>query len=405
MLRIGEFSKIAQVSVKTLHYYDQYGLLKPAWVDRFNGYRYYHIQQLTNLNRILALKELGFSLEQIQTIMQDAPSGNELRRMMQLKQMELEKQIQQDTVRLHQIETRLRQINEESAFLRQEVVIKEIPNRLVVGLRKTVSGYGQVFELYEELCAAVPDICRQPDPALPAAAIHYDQEYLEDQMQVELVTPVSRRQKLPRQLKAYQLEGAPQMACLIHQGSLEVLPQIYQGLIGWVEANNYRITGTNREVFLQGVARPNNNAEFTHSPVSEPDTTFITELQVPVERRPIPIFIQKIKEYPQMEPKIETKPAFTVVGLKYYGKNENNEIPKLWAKANPRMHEIKHIVTSPDAAYGICGDMVENGNFSYLAGLAVSSIEDIPEGMDSWGSAGTNLRGLPYHTGRHRADL
>ena len=71
MLKIGEFSKLAQVSVKTLRYYHQYGLLKPAWTDRFNGYRYYRLDQLSTLNSILALKELGFSLEQIQTILQD----------------------------------------------------------------------------------------------------------------------------------------------------------------------------------------------------------------------------------------------------------------------------------------------------------------------------------------------
>jgi len=64
MLKIGEFSKLAQVSVKTLRYYDELGLLRPDWVDRYTGYRFYALQQLPRLNRILALRELGFSLAQ-----------------------------------------------------------------------------------------------------------------------------------------------------------------------------------------------------------------------------------------------------------------------------------------------------------------------------------------------------
>ncbi len=61
MFKIGDFSKLAQVSDKTLRYYAQLGLLKPVWVDRFSGYRYYTLEQLPRLNRILALKDLGFS--------------------------------------------------------------------------------------------------------------------------------------------------------------------------------------------------------------------------------------------------------------------------------------------------------------------------------------------------------
>ena len=79
MLKIGDFSKLAQVSVKTLRYYGQLGLLKPAWTDRFTSYRYYALDQLPRLNRILALKDLGFSLEQIRRLLRDDLSAAELR--------------------------------------------------------------------------------------------------------------------------------------------------------------------------------------------------------------------------------------------------------------------------------------------------------------------------------------
>lgn len=61
MFKIGEFSKLSQVSVKALRYYDELGLLKPASVDRFTAYRYYSADQRPRLNRILALKDLGIA--------------------------------------------------------------------------------------------------------------------------------------------------------------------------------------------------------------------------------------------------------------------------------------------------------------------------------------------------------
>ncbi|HKJ26988.1 MAG TPA: GyrI-like domain-containing protein [Anaerolineales bacterium] len=387
MLRIGEFSKIAQVSVKTLRYYDRYGLLKPAWIDRYNGYRYYHIEQLANLNRILALKELGFSLEQIQKILEDEPSGAELRRMMQLKQMELEKQIKQDTARLGQIEARLHRINQESSLPGQkmltDVIVKEVPTRLVAGLRRTVFSYSLIPHLYTELCQAIPAASQQPDPTLPAATIHYDSEFIESGMNVEMVAPVTQKTNLASPLRVYWLEGAAQMACLIHQGSLEEIPQAFQRLMSWVEANSFRITGLNREVYLRGVA-PTPKTETMPDGSTEEAKATITELQVPVERKPIPIFVQKFKEYPQMEPKIITKPDFTVIGMKYTGKNENGEIPKLWSVAAPRFTEIKNTIESPFVSYGICGNLYEDGRFDYLAGVSVDSTKDIPEGMESW---------------------
>lgn len=84
-----------------------------------------------------------------------------------------------------------------------------------------------------------------------------------------------------------------------------------------------------------------------------------------------------------MEPTIVSKPAFKVVGMKYYGKNENNEIPQLWQQFIPRMGEIKYAVPSR-ISYGVCGDLEESGKFSYLAGLEVSELTELPAGMESW---------------------
>jgi DNA-binding transcriptional MerR regulator len=93
MVKIGYFSRLSQVPKKTLRYYDQIGLLKPAYVDEFTGYRYYNISQLSRLNRILALKDLGLSLEQIGRILTGELTAAELRGMLILRQSQLQEEV------------------------------------------------------------------------------------------------------------------------------------------------------------------------------------------------------------------------------------------------------------------------------------------------------------------------
>ena len=211
MLKIGEFAQETDVTVKTLRHYDKLGLLRPAWIDRFTGYRYYAPEQTPRLNRIMALKDLGFTLEQIGRILQNDVTLDELRGMLRLKHAELEQHIEEEQARLGRIEARLRQIEQEDDFL------------------------------------------------------------------LSLVT--------------------------------------------------------------------------------------------------------QRKEQLKMEPEIVSKPAFTVVGLAYFGKNENNEIPQMWREYMPRVGEIKGEL---GFAYGVCGDVEEDGRFRYIAGHEVENVGAVPAGMERW---------------------
>src|SRR5712671_3186451 len=113
MFRIGEFAQIAQVSGRQLRFYDQLGLLKPAQIDQQTGYRYYTVRQLPRLNSILALKELGLSLEQIGPLLKDEISPAELRSMLTLKRAQVERSLQEEEARLRHIESRIDQIDRE----------------------------------------------------------------------------------------------------------------------------------------------------------------------------------------------------------------------------------------------------------------------------------------------------
>jgi DNA-binding transcriptional MerR regulator len=103
MVKIGDFSKLGQVSVRMLRHYDQFGLLKPDHIDQFTGYRYYTAGQLANLNRILFFKDLGFSLQQIKDLLSDNLPKDQLRGMLLMKQVELERKVQDSHARLARV--------------------------------------------------------------------------------------------------------------------------------------------------------------------------------------------------------------------------------------------------------------------------------------------------------------
>ena len=107
MFKIGEFSRLSRVSVRMLRHYDQLGLLTPSQIDPFTNYRYYSADQLPRLNRILALRDLGFSLEQIAGVLDEDLPADQLLGMLKLKRAEIEEQMQAERLRLARLEARI----------------------------------------------------------------------------------------------------------------------------------------------------------------------------------------------------------------------------------------------------------------------------------------------------------
>jgi DNA-binding transcriptional MerR regulator len=135
VFKIGEFARIAQVSIATLRYYDRCGLLKPKALDPDTGYRYYSLDQLPRLNRILVLKDLGLSLEQIAHILEEDLSLNQLRGMFLLKQAQTQHMIDIEQARLTRITARLSQIEQEGIMPTYEILLKQVDPLLVASIR------------------------------------------------------------------------------------------------------------------------------------------------------------------------------------------------------------------------------------------------------------------------------
>ncbi len=284
MLKIGDFSKLSQVSVKTLHYYDQIGLLKPAKTDRFTSYRYYTFDQLPRLNRILALKDLGFTLEQIAILLDENLPAAQIRGMLRMRQADIHQQMEHMQTRLMQVEVRLRQIEQENTMSTYDVVLKKIEPQMVAAIRDIVPSFGEQSSLWKEMAIYLKNHnARASDPSL---TIYYDTEYREQDVDLETASPVTSRPPSTQRVSVREIAGVEKMACVIHRGPYEAIGDAYAALMNWIEANGYRIIGPNREVYLRC---PDNDYEdseligYADYVALDPED-YVTEIQFPVDK-------------------------------------------------------------------------------------------------------------------------
>ncbi len=271
MIRIGDFSKLSRVPIKTLRYYDEVDLLKPVHVDDFTGYRYYTHEQVTRLNRILALKDLGFTLDQVRGLLDEGLSPEKMRGMLILRQSEIKQRVQEESERLQRVDARLRQIEQEEKMSRYDVVIKSAEAIRVASVRGVVPLPSNQGALWGELGGYLA--LQKVRPAGACFSLYHDDEYKERDWDIEVCEPIGADLTPTQRVKIYQLPAVARMACLVHHGGFTTIGQAYEALMKWIGENSYHITGPAREIYLR---EPKNGSQ------SDPDT--VTEIQLPVEK-------------------------------------------------------------------------------------------------------------------------
>ena len=279
MFRIGDFSRFTRVSVKMLRHYDHLGLLKPARIDPATSYRYYSADQLPRLNRLLALRDLGLSLEQIGPLLDEAFPVAQIRGMLRLKQAELEQQMQEQQRRLEAIRARLDQMEREGQTPAADVVIRRIGPQLMARLRAQVPDTSETHLLFEE---AERHAARYGARAsAPPVAIFYDSEYREADLDMEVGIPLKHAIPSTSRIQVAELPAEEAMACLVHTGSYEAIGAALEAMLAWIEAHGYTLAGPTREVYLRfnadGLDLPLPPAYLAPS-----EEEFVTELQIPV---------------------------------------------------------------------------------------------------------------------------
>ncbi len=262
---------MSQVTIKALRYYDEMGLLKPISVDQFTGYRYYAVEQLARLNRILALKDLGLSLEQVAQVLNEGISPERLRGMLQLKQAELRQHIADEQARLTRVESRLKDITMEDTMPDYDVVLKQVEPQLVASVRETLPSYPSIGRLIGEIYDYLHSLGAESQATL-AAARWYDDEYKTSDIDSEAVVYLKQPIPASERVKVYELPAAT-VASVVHKGAYNTFSQAYEATFRWIEANGYRVVGPNSEIYL-----------YCTEPVRQDDDSYVTELQFPVEK-------------------------------------------------------------------------------------------------------------------------
>jgi DNA-binding transcriptional MerR regulator len=270
MLSIGHFARHGRVSVRMLRHYDAIGLLRPAYVDEMTGYRSYDAEQLSRLNRIVALKELGFTLQQVQTILDDKVSVEELRGMLRLRQAELQSRIATDTTRMAQVEARLQIIESEGTMPADDVQIKRIPGIRVAELTNTAASFEPesitpvIQTLYGELRDRLERAGVSPTGLNVAC---YEDSPDGDGVLVHATIPVDAEPDEDHDFAIVELPEIEHAATIVHRGAMDDVMPTIQTLARWIDANGYRSVGYNRELYIE---------------CGENRDTWVTELQEPI---------------------------------------------------------------------------------------------------------------------------
>ncbi|GAB3150076.1 MerR family transcriptional regulator [Amycolatopsis stemonae] len=266
MFSIGDFARHGRVSVRMLRHYDALGLLRPARVDPATGYRSYTAGQLARLNRIVALKDLGFTLEQVATLLADEIPVEQVRGMLALRRAELAASLAEGAARLAQVEARLRTIEEEGHA--PDVVVKELPATRVVELTGVAAGFAP-----EAIGPVVRPLCAELGRRLPAADVTpagrltcYYEPRAEDEVVVHAAVPASAG---PGDLNGLTVADPPPVraATLVHHGAIDGVLPSWQALIRWTTDHGFRSAGPQRELYLDCPADP---------------AGWVTELQEPI---------------------------------------------------------------------------------------------------------------------------
>ena len=280
MFTIGDFAGLGRVSVRMLRHYDAIGLLPPAHVDPHTGYRYYTASQLKLLNRVIALKDLGFSLQQVQTLIDEKVDATELRGMLRLRRAELAEQVQRDGVRLALVDARFRLIESEGHMDTGDVILKNLPPVRVAVLSATATSYDDPTSITENLSPLYPrlmelmekigvSVCDAPIAYyLPAPTAPGDET-----ITVHAAFPIGDAEVGPDPgFDVVVLPPVDQAATALHEGPMSEAFRTGQKIANWIDDNGYHPVdpGYARELYLD--CPPGDVAKW------------VTEMQVPVTK-------------------------------------------------------------------------------------------------------------------------
>jgi DNA-binding transcriptional MerR regulator len=265
MFSIGAFSRLAQLSIRVLRHYDEIGLLKPAHTQRTNGYRYYAAEQLADVQRIVALKGLGLSLEQVQKLMTSRPSTEAIAGMLRLEQARAEGELRDTERRLRELERRLAELQNLGQLSELDVVEKRVEATPFLAYRSTVADMPAAMALMDEISAR----CKTFGPWSPFIGVAHDNFFDTEQLDIELGYPVSSPESVDlgggRHLTVRALPAVERMLSIVYLGDqTDGHQRSHSGLAFWLEQHACELSGPGRELIHGANAGPNLTIEIQY---------------------------------------------------------------------------------------------------------------------------------------------
>lgn len=263
MYKIGEFSILSKTTIKTLRYYEKEGLLKPSYIDKDTNYRYYEARQLTELSKIISLRQLGASVKDIRSVM----SGkSDIKDLLNKQQRQIENMLKEYTLQFSKIKFLLEENN-----MNKDIIIKDLPECVVYFKDGVVKDFSEISSFIlgsaQECIAQNPNIkCVSPDYCFVS---YLDGEYKEKDLKIRYAQAVEDYGVQSETIKFMRLKPV-KAVCIYHKGSYATLRESYNAIMKYIEQNNYKIVESPRECYIDGIWNKQNEQDW------------LTEIQVPI---------------------------------------------------------------------------------------------------------------------------
>lgn len=258
MLKISEFSKLSRVSIRMLRHYDDIGLLKPAEIDDFTGYRYYREDQLFTIGRITSLKDMGFALADIIKILDSYDDKDKMEAFLSERQKELSKLNQETEYKLMLLDTARKRLRKEQN-MSFDVTVKTIPERYAATVQMVVPHYEDESMLWGTMMQECKNLI-PPDPCL-AAAEFLDDEYKEENVEIIAWMTVNGSYEDTEHVKFKTLPAVKVASCII-KGSYDQMGDAYATVVSWIKSNGYKMNGHMFNIYHVSPAQTQNPDEY-----------------------------------------------------------------------------------------------------------------------------------------------
>jgi DNA-binding transcriptional MerR regulator len=251
MLTISEFARLGQVSPRMLRHYDETGLLTPARVDAQTGYRFYDIARLGRLHRLVALRELGFTLEQIRPILEEELHPGELRGMLRIRRAQIEQNVAGEQVRLRRIEAHLRALERGQTMELTDIVVKQSEPVRLAEATGTPAGFGPeniqpVFRpLFGEVYAYLKSSAVRPGMNIA----RYEGPAEDGSVTLHVGFDIGGADVAGSdRVRIVDLPAVP-VAAVIHRGPMEDIAAVFDALLTWTKDSGHTLDGPSRELY------------------------------------------------------------------------------------------------------------------------------------------------------------